>query len=174
MKSNNSWNYRVLIVDDQEEIHNDFEEMLTSGLTKRATDELADAFVAQSDKPVLPQFELSHATNGEEACEMVKAAQESNLPFALAYVDVRMPPGTDGVETVRQIRQFEQDLEIVIMTAYSDKTLPDIVNDMEVAAQIALYPQAVFARGDSADHAFAYWEVEHRTGVGKASAGTRR
>ena len=42
MKSNNSWNYRVLIVDDQEEIHNDFEEMLASGLTKRATDELAD------------------------------------------------------------------------------------------------------------------------------------
>ena len=67
MKSNDSWNYRVLIVDDQEEIHNDFEEMLAFSLTKRATDELAAAFVAQSDKPVLPQFELSHAASGERS-----------------------------------------------------------------------------------------------------------
>ena len=145
MKLNTSWNYRVLIVDDQEEIHNDFEEMLASGSTKRATDELAAAFVAQSDKPVLPQFELSHAASGEEACAMVKAAQESNRPFTLAYIDVRMPPGTDGIETVRQIRQFEQDIEIVIMTAYSDKTLPDIVNDMELLHKL-LYIRKPFSR----------------------------
>ena len=145
MQANNSWNYRVLIVDDQEEIHNDFAEMLASGSTKRATDELAAAFVAQSEKPVLPQFELSHATSGEEACAMIKAAQESNRPFALAYVDVRMPPGADGIETVRQIRQFERDLEIVIMTAYSDKTLTDIVNDMELLHKL-LYIRKPFSR----------------------------
>ena len=145
MKSNDSWNYRVLIVDDQEEIHNDFEEMLASGSTKRATDELAATFVAQSDKSVLPQFELSHATSGEEAGAMVKAGQESNRPFALAYIDVRMPPGTDGIETVRQIRQFEQGLEIVIMTAYSDKTLPEIIDDMELLHKL-LYIRKPFSR----------------------------
>ena len=145
MKSNDSWNYRVLIVDDQEEIHNDFKEMLASGSTNRATDELAAAFVAQGDKPVLPQFELSHAASGEEACVMVKAAQESNRPFALAYIDVRMPPGTDGIETVRQVRQFEQDIEIVIMTAYSDKTLPEIVDDMELLHKL-LYIRKPFSR----------------------------
>ena len=145
MKSNDSWNYRVLVVDDQEEIHNDFEEMLASGFGKRATDELAAAFVAQSEKPVLPQFELSHAASGEEACTMVKAAEEANRPFALAYVDVRMPPGADGIETVRQIRQFERDLEIVIMTAYSDKTLPEIVNDMELLHKL-LYIRKPFSR----------------------------
>lgn len=76
---------------------------------------------------------------------MVKAAQESNRPFALAYIDVRMPPGTDGIETVRQIRQFEQDIEIVIMTAYSDKTLPEIVNDMELLHKL-LYIRKPFSR----------------------------
>ena len=145
MQASNSWNYRVLIVDDQEEIHNDFAEMLASGLTKRATDELAAAFGAQSEKPVLPQFELSHATSGEEACAMVKAAEEANRPFALAYIDVRMPPGADGIETVRQIRQFERDLEIVIMTAYSDKTLTDIVNNMELLHKL-LYIRKPFSR----------------------------
>ena len=56
-----------------------------------------------------------------------------------------MPPGTDGVETVRQIRQFEQDIEIVIMTAYSDKTLSEIVNDMELLHKL-LYIRKPFSR----------------------------
>ncbi len=145
MESNNSWNYRVLVVDDQEEIHNDFEEMLVSGSTRRATDDLASAFVAESGKLVLPQFELSHATSGEEACDMARAGRESNRPFAMAYVDVRMPPGTDGIETVRRMRKFERDIEIVIMTAYSDKTLPEIVDDMELLHKL-LYIRKPFSR----------------------------
>ena len=56
-----------------------------------------------------------------------------------------MPPGPDGIETVRQIRQFEQDIEIVIMTAYSDKTLPEIVNDMELLHKL-LYIRKPFSR----------------------------
>ena len=173
MESNNSWNYRVLIVDDQEEIHNDFAEMLASGFGKRATDDLAAAFVAQSDKPVLPQFELSHATSGEEACAMVKAGKESNCPFALAYIDIRMPPGTDGIETVRQIRQFEQDIEIVIMTAYSDKTLPEIVNDMALLHKL-LYIRKPFSREEIQQITLSLtgkWNIEQ--GVGKAPVATR-
>ena len=145
MKTNPSWNYRVLVVDDQDEIHNDFEEMLASGSTRRATDDLASAFVRETGKLVLPQFELSHATSGDEACDMVKAGRESNRPLAMAYVDVRMPPGTDGIETVRRIRKFEQDIEIVIMTAYSDKTLPEIVDDMEFLHKL-LYIRKPFSR----------------------------
>ena len=145
MKANPSWNYRVLVVDDQDEIHNDFEEMLASGSTRRATDDLASAFVRETGKLVLPQFELSHATSGDEACDMVKAGRESNRPFAMAYVDVRMPPGTDGIETVRRMRKFEQDIEIVIMTAYSDKTLPEIVDDMEFLHKL-LYIRKPFSR----------------------------
>ena len=145
MKTNPSWNYRVLVVDDQDEIHNDFEEMLASGSTRRATDDLASAFVRETGKLVLPQFELSHATSGDEACDMVKAGRESNRPLAMAYVDVRMPPGTDGIETVRRIRKFEQDIEIVIMTAYSDKTLPEIVDNMEFLHKL-LYIRKPFSR----------------------------
>ena len=145
MKTNPSWNYRVLVVDDQDEIHNDFEEMLASGSTRRATDDLASAFVRETGKLVLPQFELSHATSGDEACDMVKAGRESNRPLAMAYVDVRMPPGTDGIETVRRMRKFEQDIEIVIMTAYSDKTLPEIVDDMEFLHKL-LYIRKPFSR----------------------------
>ena len=80
----------------------------------------------------LPNFELLHATSGEEAFEIVRAGKESNCPIAVAYIDVRMPPGIDGVEAIRLIRQIEKDIELVIMTAYTDKPLPEIVRDMEL------------------------------------------
>ena len=145
MKSNQSWNYRVLVVDDQEEIHNDFEEMLSTGSTGRATDELASTFVPDTGEQFLPRFELAHAVSGDEALEMVRAGRESKRPFAMAYVDVRMPPGADGIETVRRIRKFEPDMEIVIMTAYSDRTLPEIVDDMEFLHKL-LFIRKPFSR----------------------------
>ena len=156
------WNYRVLIADDQEEIHNDFEEMLVPSSAKRATDDLAGAFVSETEKAFLPQFELFHATSGEEACEMIQAGQDRNAPFAMAYVDVRMPPGTDGIETVRRIRKFEQNLEIVIMTAYSDKTLPEIVNDMQLLHKL-LYIRKPFSREEIQQITLALvgkWNIE--------------
>ena len=103
---------------------------------------------------------------------MVKAAQESNRPFALAYIDVRMPPGADGIETVRQIRQFEQDIEIVIMTAYSDKTLPEIVNDMELLHKL-LYIRKPFSREEIQQITLSLtgkWNIEQE--LAKSPAGT--
>ena len=156
------WNYRVLIVDDQEEIHNDFEEMLAPSAAKRATDDLARAFVSETDTAFLPKFQLFHATSGEEAAEMVRGGKEAGSPFAMAYIDVRTPPGTDGIETVRQIRTFEHDIEIVIMTAYSDKTLPEIVNDMELLHKL-LYIRKPFSREEIQQITLALvgkWNIE--------------
>ena len=124
MESRDYENRRVLIVDDQKEIHADFVEMLKPGLTKASTDELAPAFIHEENKPFLPEFELSHATSGEEAYEAIKAGKESNRPIAVVYIDIRMPPGIDGIETIRRVRKIDHDIEVVIMTAYTDKSLP--------------------------------------------------
>ena len=85
------WNYRVLIVDDQEAIHSDFKEMLAPEAARRATDDLAKAFTSETDTAFLPKFELFHATSGEHACEMVREGKEAGSPFAMAFVDIRMP-----------------------------------------------------------------------------------
>ena len=132
MESLNQGNNRVLIVDDQPEIHDDFTEMLCSGITSTPDDELAAAFVREQEGDYLPEFELLHASNGEEACEIIRGGRESNRPIAVAYIDIRMPPGIDGIETVRRVREFDRDIEIVIMTAYTDRSLPEIVSDMEL------------------------------------------
>ena len=137
-------NNRVLVVDDQVEIHNDFIEMLTPETADRSTDAFVDAFVDEVDTFDFPQFEISHATGGEEACQIVQNARDSGCPIALAFVDVRMPPGIDGVETIRRVRKIDRDVEVVIMTAYADRPLSEIIQDMELLHKL-LYIRKPFA-----------------------------
>ena len=140
-------NTRVLVVDDQAEIHSDFQEILSKPDSKIASDDLADAFlpVDSENSKLIPTFELTHASSGKEAYQMVKAAKEAGSPFAVAYIDIRMPPGMDGIETIRRIREFEKNLEIVIMTAYTDKPLHEIVMNMELLHKL-LYIRKPVAR----------------------------
>ena len=125
-------NNRVLIVDDQPEIHDDFTEMLGSNIERPSDDDLTAAFVREQEGNYLPEFELLHANSGVEACDIIRKGRESDRPIAVAYIDIRMPPGIDGIETVRRVREFDRDVEIVIMTAYTDRSLPEIVYDMEL------------------------------------------
>ena len=145
MEHNQYWNRRVLIVDDQMEIHQDFREMLLEGDRKAASDELAAAFTLEEDGGFLPDFELFHATSGETAYDAIRAGKECGAPIAVAYVDIRMPPGIDGVETVRRVRAIDRDIEVVIMTAYTDRSLSAIIRDMELLHKV-LYIRKPFAR----------------------------
>ncbi len=139
-------NWRVLIVDDQKEIHDDFREMLTHAVVESPADELAATFIPeQGPRFFLPEFELFHAESGEEACAIARAGKESGRPVAVAYVDVRMPPGMDGIETVRRLREVDGDIEIVIMTAYTDRPLPEIIGDVEPLHKV-LYIRKPFSR----------------------------
>ena len=135
MEAKEDWNYRVLIVDDEAGIHSGFKDMLNPNRRLRLPAALTEAFfdkVTENENSVLPNFELLHATSGEEAHDVICTAKASNRPIAVAYVDIRMPPGIDGVEAIRRIRQIEKDIELVIMTAYTDKPLPEIVRDMKL------------------------------------------
>ena len=137
-------NTRVLIVDDQRDIHDDFEEMLMP--RRAAADDLAASFLGGEEADHhLPEFELLHAMGGEEACEVVRRAARDGAPIAVAYIDIRMPPGIDGVDTVREIRGIDRAIEIVLMTAYTDTSLAEIVEDMELLHKL-LYVRKPFAR----------------------------
>ena len=154
-------NNRVLVVDDQQDIHDDFVEMLKPD-GDRSTDDLAAAFTTEEDKPFLPKFALSHAMSGEEAYQLVAAAKEANQPIALAYIDIRMPPGIDGIETIRRIRRVDRDIEIVIMTAYTDKSLPEIIHDMDLLHKV-LYIRKPFTHEEIQQIALSLvgkWNIE--------------
>ena len=115
-------NRRVLVIDDNRSIHDDFRKILSPanvGLTKMDATEEA-LFGSSTSTAEKTQFELSSAYQGQEGLLLVEQALEAGRPYAMAFVDVRMPPGWDGVETVRKIWEIDPDLQVVLCTAYSD------------------------------------------------------
>ena len=138
------YNNRVLIVDDQYDIHEDFREMLAPPAPS-STDALAAAFLEEGGGAFPPTFELLHARNGEEACATVAEANGAGEPIAMAFVDIRMPPGMDGVATARRIRETDPNIEFVLMTAYTDRSLPDIVEHIAPLHKL-LYIRKPFTR----------------------------
>ncbi len=73
-----------------------------------------------------PGLELEFAVQGADAVELVRQAREADAPFKVAFIDIRMPPGIDGRETARRIRAIDADINLVIVTAYSDHSATDI------------------------------------------------
>lgn len=115
-------NRRVLIVDDNRAIHEDFRKIL--GLRRRDDKDLSameESLFGQTDEgPVMSLFTVDSAFQGQEGLEMVRLAREEGRPYAMAFIDVRMPPGWDGVQTTREIWKIDPEIQVVICTAYSD------------------------------------------------------
>jgi len=118
-------NYRLLIVDDNEAIHNDLKKILLPAETD--ADLAADEeFLFGVTSTAGVAFDIDSAFQGQDGLECVRQAKASGRPYALAFVDVRMPPGWDGVETIGHLWEADPDLQIVICTAHSDYNWHDI------------------------------------------------
>jgi signal transduction histidine kinase len=120
-------NRRILIVDDNLAIHDDFRKVLGGvGAPRRGLLEAEAAlFGGNSPAPGLT-FDLDSAYQGREALEKVRLARAAGKPFALVFVDMRMPPGWDGIETVVHLWKADPELQVVICTAYSDYSWGEI------------------------------------------------
>ena len=121
--------HRILIVDDNHAIHEDFRKIFAPpGAAAEALDELEALLHDRQPKrrEAMPPFDLVSAFQGREALEHVRAAVAARRPFALAFVDMRMPPGWDGLETIERIWQVDPELQIVICSAYSDHSWSDL------------------------------------------------
>src|SRR5476649_3087987 len=99
-------NNRILIIDDNEAIHADFKKALTFEMDKQQ-DEMAELekvmLGLNKEAFSLPKFQLDSAYQGQNGLMCIQNALNKGTPYALAFVDVRMPPGLDGVETIEQI-----------------------------------------------------------------------
>ena len=115
-------NRRILVVDDNPAIHEDMRKVLGAAPSenRRLLEKEALLFDRKKQEPVFAQFELDYALQGQEALVKVETAQATGQPYALAFVDVRMPPGWDGVETIEHLWKVSPDLQTVVCTAYSD------------------------------------------------------
>ena len=129
-------NRRVLIVDDNRAIHGDFRKVLgESGRDQSALAELEAVLFGQGQPirrhPLPEPFLVDSAYQGHEAQAAVEKARHERRPYAVAFVDMRMPPGWDGVETSRRLWEVDPELQIVICTAYSDYSWEELLGKLE-------------------------------------------
>ncbi len=121
---------RILIVDDNRDLHKDFKTILTEQAEDEELEKMAREFFGPGTeaKPARARYELDCAFQGREGVEKIKEARDQNRPFTLAFVDMRMPPGWDGLETIERLWKEDPDVQIVICTAYSDYSWEEITS----------------------------------------------
>jgi two-component system sensor histidine kinase/response regulator len=125
-------NNRVLVIDDNPAIHADVRKILCPEVSDTAAsldaleNELLGGDAPRNARP-RANFSVDDAHQGREGLELVRKAIAAGQPYAMAFVDVRMPPGWDGVETTLELWRVAPDLQIVICTAYSDYSWDDML-----------------------------------------------
>lgn len=124
---------RILIVDDEPAVHDSYRRSFApvvrdDALVAMATELYGDANAdgGRGADHARPVFDCVHRDQGLEAVEDVRRAVAAGDPFPVAFIDIRMPPGIDGKETAQRIRAIDPDINIVIVTGYSDFSPADI------------------------------------------------
>ena len=118
--------HRILVVDDSPAIHNDFRKVLANEASDPAEQLAAPIFGDDPPPPAGDRYEVDAAMQGEEAREKVRAALAEGRPYTVAFVDMRMPPGWNGVQTIAYLREVDPALQFVICTAHSDYSWSEI------------------------------------------------
>jgi len=128
MNLNSDKNRRILIVDDNQSIHGDFRKILSPDQPTRAALNVTEMalFGSPANEEQEPQFEIDSAYQGPEGVTRVEEAFKSGRPYAMAFVDMRMPPGWDGLKTAQEILGVDPEVQVVICTAYSEYSWDEI------------------------------------------------
>ncbi len=128
---------KILVIDDQKDIRDVYLQILTKQKNTQTnaldllenelfSDEKEDETTSEESTPQ-EEYYVDCASQGIEGVELVKKSLEEKNPYMVAFIDMRMPPGIDGKETAKRIREIDQDIEIVIVTAFSDHLCSEII-----------------------------------------------
>ena len=123
---------RVLLVDDENDILDLYASILASGDTGIANDggtsEKARGgfFNTRELLPDFEYFDVDRCNQGNEAIDAVKKSLSDKSPYAMTFLDIRMPPGPDGLETAVELRRLDPQLNIIIITGYPEMPPLDI------------------------------------------------
>jgi len=131
----NELNTSVLVIDDEEMVRDNIEDILVPRAQSQEQSDIGNAVNILFDKPAsllttrnrnIPVFTVDKASNGAEGIQKVKEALERGKPYAVIFLDMRMP-GMNGLETAMEVRKHDIKAEIVFITAYSDCSIEEIV-----------------------------------------------
>jgi diguanylate cyclase (GGDEF)-like protein/PAS domain S-box-containing protein len=131
-------NRRILLVDDLASIHEDFRKILCLATVTTDLDADESLLFGKPTNTASLRFEMDSAFQGAEALQMHNAALLAGEPYAMAFIDMRMPPGWDGVETAERLWQVDPRLQVVFCTAFSDYSWPDVLARLDVRDRLLI------------------------------------
>ncbi|HLL02626.1 MAG TPA: ATP-binding protein [Myxococcaceae bacterium] len=130
---------RVLVIDDNPAIHEDFQKILATPEGSTSLDALESVlFGAPQTRNGPYLFEVDTASQGEEGIRCVRNGLSGGRPYALAFVDIRMPPGIDGVETTARLWQEDPDLQVVLCSAYADYSWEEVAHRLGISQRLLI------------------------------------
>jgi two-component system NtrC family sensor kinase len=131
-------NRRILVVDDMSSIHEDFRKILAPAPVNVDLDAEEALLFGKPAASGAVRFEMDSAHQGSEALEKVCAARLANRPYAMAFVDMRMAPGWDGVETIERLWQEDPQLQIVVCSAFTDYSWMEVLSRLDVRDRLLI------------------------------------
>lgn len=143
------FNNRILVIDDQKEVLDVYKTILEPHLDESRIQlaALEDDIFGETPTtlPIKESawfeeecYNVVYANQGLIGIEEIVKSRHENKPFAVTFIDMRMPPGIDGKETAKRIRRIDNEIEIVIVTAYSDHNRKDIIDEIGNPSKILL------------------------------------
>src|SRR5215469_6350172 len=111
--------HRILMIDDNPAIHADYRKIL-GGRANGAASSAEAALFGETAAAVGPTFDVDSAMQGRDGVELARKALAEGRPYSVAFIDMRMPPGWDGLETIEHLWQVDPDVQVVVCSAYTD------------------------------------------------------
>jgi len=160
---------RILAVDDEQSMLDAYQRVLAPlqqpSVSQSEMEELAARlFGAQPGTDSQLNYHLVLCQQGDEAVELVRSSINAGQPFSVVFLDMRLPPGPDGVATAEQIRAIDPQVEILFVTAYSDHDPYEIARKVPPADKL-LYIQKPFHPQEIRQFASALaakWQLERQ------------
>lgn len=161
-------NRRILLIDDTPSIHEDFRKILTPTSEQHvALDEMEAALFGNEVKSTNLLFELDSAYGGQEGLGKLIQALQENRPYALAFVDMRMPEGWDGAQTIEHLWQEDPQLQVVVCTAYSDYSWDELLERLHAHDRLLILkkPFDNIEVQQMANTLLTKWEMTERASI---------
>jgi diguanylate cyclase (GGDEF)-like protein len=132
---------RLLIIDDNVAIHQDFLKIFGTTAEEAAEQEFLAAEAALFGEAVdtastRPVFAIDSAYQGQEGVEKARQALAEGRPYGMAFIDMRMPPGWDGLETIERLWAIDPHIQVVICSAHADYDWMEVVHRLGHSDQL--------------------------------------
>jgi len=121
-------NNRILVLDDEPKVLEYYKTILTGDHQQEELNELDSLMrdTVDPSEPTIDQFDVTYCSQGKEGYLKAALAIAEERPYAVAFIDMRMPPGWDGLKTAIKLRELDSEIRIVFVTAYHDNNLQQL------------------------------------------------